>query len=74
MPHYLAGHFLRQLRSALLELRLPGPLGAGWIVSPRCGVLQGHPSSPLVFNAVLADVLRPLQPLFDTHGFDYGGG
>ena len=62
VPRYLQAAYIRQLHSMHYDLYLPGGLGGLRTVSPANGIQQGHPSSPLVFAAVLADAIDRVRP------------
>ena len=61
VPRFLAAAYVRQVRTAQLQLTLPGSIGIAATVRPQRGVLQGHCLSPLIFVSCGARAVRALD-------------
>ena len=71
VPRCICSAYLRLLRSSVLCFRTPGDMGEETRVPLLRGVPQGMAASPLVFVAVLNDILAPLE---DSASSDLGAG
>ena len=54
----IARAIVKQIRFAVLRMRLPKNIGDHVDTRPIRGVLQGHSGSPCFFNMVMADCLE----------------